>query len=160
MYVAVNGTVYVKVGNRVKEASKCMGGMKSVLRNRALGMNVKRRVYEGVVVPTALYGAKTWNVRQDERKRLDVFEVRCLRSMVGVMRMDRVRNEDVRQRTEVVRKLSERVDQRVLSWYGHMVRMGEECLTKRVWKAEVNGVRVRGRPRRGWMEGVERALGV
>ncbi len=57
-----------------------------------------------------------------------------------------------------MRKMSERVDQRVLSWYGHVVRMGEECLTKQVWKAEVSGPNLRGRPRRGWMEGGERAL--
>ncbi len=56
--VAVNGRVDVEVGNRVKEVSKCMGGLKSVLGNRALGMNAKRRLYEGVVVSTALYGAK------------------------------------------------------------------------------------------------------
>ncbi len=57
-----------------------------------------------------------------------------------------------------MRKMSERVDQRVLSWYGH-VRMGEECLTNRVWKAEVSGSNLR-RPRRGWMKGVESALGL
>ena len=157
-HVAVNGRVNVEVSHRVKEASKCMGGMKSVLSNRALGMNAKRRLYEGVVVPTAMYGAETWNVREAERNRLDVFEMRCLRSMVGVTRMDRVRNEEVRRRTGMVRKMSERVDQRVLSWYGHVVRMDEERLTKRVWKASVSGVNLRGRPRKGWMEGVERAL--
>ncbi len=37
-HVAVNGSVNV-VGDRVKEASKCMGGMRSVLCNRALEMN-------------------------------------------------------------------------------------------------------------------------
>jgi hypothetical protein len=44
--------------------------------------------------------------------------------------MDRVRNVEVRQRTGVVKKLSERVDQSVLRWYGHMVRMDVERLTK------------------------------
>ena len=47
--------------------------------------------------------------------------------------------------------MSEKVDQRVQSWYGHVLR-------KRVWKASVSGVNLRGRPRKGWMEGVERAL--
>ncbi len=59
-----------------------------------------------------------------------------------------------------MRKMSERVDQRVVSWYGHVVRMGEGRLTKRVWKAEVSGPNLKGRPRRGWMEGVEKALGL
>ncbi len=65
-------------------------------------MNAKRRLYEGVVVPTALYGAETWNVRESERSNLDVFEMRCLSSMVGVTRMDRVRNEEVRRRAGIV----------------------------------------------------------
>ncbi len=58
-------------------------------------------------------------------------------------------------------KMSEKVDQRVLSWYGHVVRMGKEHLTKQqVWKAEVSGPNLTRRPRREWMEGVERALGL
>ncbi len=60
-------------------------------------------------------------MRESERNRLDVIEMRCLRSMVGITRMDRVRNEEVRKRTGMVRKMSERVDQRVLNWYGHVV---------------------------------------
>lgn len=63
----------------------------------------------------------------------------------------------MRRRTEdVERKLSKGVDQRVLSWYVHMVKMEEERLAKRVWKAEVS--RVNGRLRKGWMEGLGRAL--
>ncbi len=50
------------------------------------------------------------------RNSLDVFEMMCQRSMVWVTRMDRVRNEEVRRRAGIVRKMSERVDQRVLSW--------------------------------------------
>ncbi len=82
-------------------------------------MNAKRRLYEGVIVPTALYGVETWNLKKDERNKLDVMEMRCLRSMLGVSRMDRLTNVEVRQRTGVVRKLSDRIDQSVLRWYGH-----------------------------------------
>ena len=131
-HVAKAGTVEEEVKYRVKEASKCMGGMKKVMSNRTLGMSAKRRLYEGVVVPTALYGAEAWNMKEADRRRLDVFEMRCLRSMVGVSRLDRLRNEEVRRQAGVKRKLSEKVDQRVLGWYGHMVRMCEEHLTKRV----------------------------
>ncbi len=109
-HVAVNGRVNVEVRHRVKEASKYMGGMKSVLCNRALEMNAKRGLHEEVVVPTALYRAEIGNVRDSERNRLDLFEMRCLRSMVGVTRMDRVRNEEVRRQVGILRKMSERVD--------------------------------------------------
>ncbi len=59
------------------------------------------------MVPAALYGVETWNMGAEERKRLNVMEMRCLRSMCGVARMDRVRNEEVRRRTGVVKELAE-----------------------------------------------------
>ena len=33
------------------------------------------------------------------------------------------------------------------------VRMNDECVMNRVWKAEASGVRLRGRPAREWMDG-------
>ena len=41
-----------------------------------------------------------------ERQKLNVFEMKCLRSMTGVSRLDRVRNEVVRVRTGVRRELA------------------------------------------------------
>ncbi len=61
------------------------GGKKRVFKCRSLRMSAKRRLYEGVVVPTVLYGAETWNMGAKERGRLNVMEVRCLRSMCGVI---------------------------------------------------------------------------
>ncbi len=113
-----------------------------MVRNRALGMNAKRRLYERALVPAALYEAEIWSVREAERNRLHVFEMRCLRNMVGVTRRDRVSNEEVRRRAGIVRKMSERVDQTVLSRYGQVVRMDEECLSVEGW----SGPNLRGRP--------------
>ncbi len=73
--------------------------------------------------------------------------------------MDRVRNEEVRRRTGVVKELAERAEQRVLRWFGHVERMEEERLVKKITRSEVRGVSPRGRPRMGWMDSVKRALG-
>ena len=76
-----------------------------MLSNRALAIKVKTCLYEGVIVPTALYEAKAWGVRSDERRIVNVLEMECLRSLVGVSRMDRVRNEVVRRRAGIEREL-------------------------------------------------------
>ena len=73
--------------------------------------------------------------------------------------MDRVSNEEVRRRARIERELASRVDQRVLRWFGHVERMDEYRMVRRVLMAEVGGGRVRGRPRLGWMDGVKVALG-
>ena len=72
--------------------------------------------------------------------------------------MDRVRNEEVRRRVLIEGELASRADQRVLRWFGHVDRMDEYRMARRVLMAEVNGGRVRGRPRLGWMDGVKVAL--
>ena len=72
--------------------------------------------------------------------------------------MDRVRNEEVSRRAEIERELSSRADQRVLRWFGHVERMDEYRMARRVLMAAVSGERVRGRPRLGWMDGVKVAL--
>ena len=66
------------------------------------------------MVPTAFYGAETWNMEAAERRILNVMEMRCLRSMCGITRMDQVRNEEVRRRTGVIRELADRAEQGVL----------------------------------------------
>ncbi len=72
-------------------------------------MTAKRRLFEGVAVLTVLYGVQTWNMREADRRRLDVFEMRCLRGMLAVSRTDGVRNEDVRRKTQVERREERRV---------------------------------------------------
>ena len=41
-----------------------------------------------------------------EGRNVNVLEMKCLRSLVRVSRMDRVRNEDVRRRAGLARELS------------------------------------------------------
>ena len=121
-------------------------------------MDVKRVLYEKVIVPTVMYGSESWGMKETERQKLNVFEMKCLRSMAGVSRLDRVRNEVVRERTGVESELAARVDKSVLRWFGHVERMENEQLVKKVMNAKVDGTGVRGRPRYGWMDGVKRAL--
>ena len=69
--------------------------MKSVLTNIGLGIKAKKCLYVGVIVPTELYEAEARSMRSAERRRVNVLEMKFWRSLVGVSRMDRVRNEEV-----------------------------------------------------------------
>ena len=48
---------------------------------------------------------------------------------------------------------------RVLRWFGHVEKMNEYRMARRVLIAELSGGRIRGRPRLGWVDGVKVALG-
>ena len=118
--IAANAGVEAVVRHRVNEGCKVLGALKGVMKNRGLGMNVKKVLYEKVVVPMVMYGSDSWGMKVTERQKLNVFEMKCLRSMTGVSRLDRVRNEVVRARTGVRRELAARVDMNVLTF--EMVR--------------------------------------
>ena len=147
------------VVHRMNEGHRAWGAQKSVLSNKGLGIKAKKCLYEGVIVPTSLYGPESWGMRSAERRKVNVLEMKCLRSLVGVSRMDRVRNEEVHMRAGIERELASRADQRVLRWFGHVERMDEYRMDRRVLMAEVSEGRVRGRPRLGSMDGVKVALG-
>ena len=78
--------------------------LKSV-KNRGLGIKAKKCLYEGVIVPTALYGAEAWGMRSTERRKVNVLEMKCLSSLVGVSQIHRVRNYEVRRRAGDEREL-------------------------------------------------------
>ena len=44
---------------------------------------------------TVMYGAETWAVKKAQEKKLDVAEMRMLRWMSGVTKLDRTRNERI-----------------------------------------------------------------
>ena len=157
--IAANGGVEADVRHRVNDGCKVLGALKGVMKNRGLGMNVKKVFYEKVIVPTVIYGSESWSMKVTERQKLNVFEMKCQRSMTGVSQLDRIRNEVVRARTGVRRELTARVDiPNVLRWFGHVERMDNERLLKKVMNAKVNRRSARGRPRFGWMDGVKTAL--
>ena len=156
--VGKNGGVTEDVKSRVNEGAKVSGAMNRIWKARSLSINVKRMMYERIVVPTVLYGAETWSLNVREKKRLNVMEMKCLRNICGVTIRDRIRNEEIRRRVGVESDLVGRVGRCVLRWFGHIERMDEGRVAKRVYESGVDGRRGRGRPNRVWMDGVKEAL--
>ena len=103
------------------------GVLKSVLRNKGLGIKTKKCLYEGVIEPTALYISEAWGMRSAERMKVNVLEMKCFRSLVRVSS----------------------ADQRVLRWYGHVERIDEYRMARRVLVSEVEYEADRGLA--GWI---------
>ena len=72
-----------------------------ILCDRRISLIVKGKVYKTVVRPGMMYGAETWAMKKAQEKKLDVAELRMLRWMSGVTKLDRIRNERIRGTTKV-----------------------------------------------------------
>ena len=75
--VAADGGCERDMVHRMNEGYRAWGAMKSVLGNRGLRIRTKKCLYEGVIVPTALYGAEAWGMRSAERRKVNVLEMMC-----------------------------------------------------------------------------------
>ena len=96
------------------------------------------KVHKTVVRPAMMYGAETWVVKKAQEKKLDVTEMRMLRWMSGVTKLDRIRNGRIR-RTTKVGEISQKVQGSRLKWYGHLLGREDEYVGKRVMAMEVPG---------------------
>ena len=55
-------------------------------------------------------------MRSADRSKVNVLEMKCLRSLFGVSRMDRVRNEEVRRRAGIEMELASRAESTEMVW--------------------------------------------
>ena len=56
----------VTLVHRLNEGYRAWGPLKSVLSNKGLGIKAKECLYEGVILPMALYGTEAWGIRSVE----------------------------------------------------------------------------------------------
>ena len=74
-------------------------------------------------------------------------------------RMDKVPNARIRQLCGVMKGVNEKIDESVLRWFGHVERMGNDRISKRIFVAECAGSCSMGRPRKRWTDTVKDCLG-
>ena len=113
---------------------------------------VKGKVRKAIVRPALMYGLEAAPLKKSEEMKLDVAEMKMLRWMVGVTRLDRIRNTYIRGTVKVV-EVSKKVQEARLRWYGHLKRrVGEDHVARDAMEMEIVGQRRRGRPKLTWSD--------
>jgi len=73
-----------------------------------------------MVVRLALIdGVECWPVKKTQVQRLMVVEMRMIRWMCGFTRLDRIRNEVIREKVGVA-SVEEKLNEIRLKWFGHV----------------------------------------
>ena len=73
--------------------------------------------------------------------------------MIGVTKLERIRNERIRG-TMKLGKISKKVQESRLKWYGHVLKREDEYVGKRVMAMEVPGKRRSGRTKRRCLDSI------
>ncbi|BHF75733.1 hypothetical protein SprV_0501882900 [Sparganum proliferum] len=111
-----------EVANRISKASQAFGRLRSTVWNRhGLQLSTKLKMYKAVILPTLLYGAETWTLSSTHPEA----------ELAGSHP-----DTDVLERTGIL-SIYSMLRQMQLRWSGHLVRMDDERLPKRLFYRDV-----------------------
>ncbi|KAK3568622.1 hypothetical protein QTP86_010800 [Hemibagrus guttatus] len=147
--VQSNGECGKEVKKRVQAGWNGWRKVSGVLCDQKISARIKGKVYRTAVRPAMLYGLETVSLRKRQESELEVAELKMLRFSMGVTRLDRIRNENIRGTAHVVR-LGDKVREARLRWFGHVQRRESEYIGRRMLDMELPGRRQRGRPKRSF----------
>ena len=119
--LAEDGELDAEVTHRVQSGWKNWKIVSGMLCDRRMNVKIKGKVYRTVIRPALMYGAETWALKKAQENKWEVAEIRMLRWMCGVMKLDKIRNERIRGTTKVG-EITKKVQERRLKWYGHVMR--------------------------------------
>ena len=104
------------IARRVALASSAFGRLReSVWRRGDVSQRLKMRLFKALIVPIAIYGAEIWTLKAKDSRRLEVFEMRCLRAIRGVKLRDWLRNDDIREQLGAMPTITEVIRERDVS---------------------------------------------
>jgi len=86
---------------------------------------------------------------------IQIAEMRMVRWMCNIEVKDRVPSKELRERLGIDDIISI-LQQNRLRWYGHVLRKKDTGWVKKCMEYEVDGSRPRGRPKRTWIEIVQK----
>lgn len=153
-----DGDIDADVSHRIKAGWMKWRQASGILCDKRVPQKLKGKFYRTAIRPAMLYGAECWPTKRRHVQQMSVAEMRMLRWICGHTRMDRVRNDDIRDRLGVA-PIEEKLVQHRLRWFGHVQRRPPEAPVHcGVLAQDFHVRRGRGRPKLTWGEAIKRDL--
>ena len=152
--LANDGSITEDINGRIAKAAYAFGRLKRAVWNSSdISVQTKCKVYKSVVLGTLLYSAETWTTLQHHVKKLQSFNIRCIRRFLGVKWWMRKSNLDVRRKAGLPHKMEQVIQFKRLCWLGHVERMKDTSLPKILLHGEIEyGKRPQHKPKKRWKD--------
>ncbi|VVC41174.1 Hypothetical protein CINCED_3A024703 [Cinara cedri] len=106
-----------------------------------------------------LYGSETWTLRVEDVKRIHAFEMWAYRRMLRIAWMERRINFSIQAVLNVKTRLAVVCKQRILRFFGHVIRRDGSSLEKLTIEGKIEGKRSRGRTPMRWIAQIKTITG-
>ena len=101
--------------------SKVMTNLYSIFKSRDITLPTKVRLVKAMVFPAVMYGYESWTVKKAERRRIDAFELWCLRRLLRVPWTARRSNQSILTKISPGCSLEGLMLNLKLQYFGHLM---------------------------------------
>lgn len=151
------GDMTLEINERIKKYNRELNSLYPLLRDPAIPKKVKTTIYTTILRPVLCYGCETWKLTTKTKSKIQAAEMKALRVIHRCTRLDRIRNEVIRQQMGIESVLHY-VERAQLRWFGHVMRMEEQRYPRKFYEWKPDRRRPVGRPRMRWRTNIEQAL--
>jgi len=95
------------------------------------------------------FGSEAWVLKKREEQRLEAAQMKFLRRLLGITKLDKEKDQCIRQNTGEQNMVKE-IKQYKKKWLQHVQRMDTDRLPKQALQYKPKGRRNIGRPRKRW----------
>lgn len=156
--ISGEGTSRSDIQHRMVQGQKSIRLLNSLLWSKNIRLETKMTIYKTIVEPIMTYGSENWQLTSKDRRSIGATEMDFLRRACRVSRLEHIRNEEIRRKTNRVYSTVDTIETKQLMWYGHVMRMEDTRWPKRALNYTPSNRRRRGRPRVSWRQNVEECM--
>ena len=148
-----------ELDRRIRSAWGAWSKIHHLMISPRLSMEEKRRAFDSLITPAALYGAELWSLRASDFEKLKTAQRKMERKMLRVTLLHRWSNERVRAETKL-KCWAKTAALRKLRWADQLRRMPTDRWARILTEwTPYSHRRAPGHPRTRWRDGVERSHG-
>jgi hypothetical protein len=109
----------------------------------------KLRIHNITAKAALKFGGEAWVLKKRDEQGLEAAQMKFLRHLLGIAKLDRERNQSVREKLGAQNIVLE-IKQYQREWLQHMERMDTDRIPKQALKYRPKGKKSIGRPRKRW----------
>jgi hypothetical protein len=111
----------------------------------------KLRIHNITAKAALKFGSEAWMLKKRDARRLEAAQMKFLRHLPGITKLDKERNQSVRQKLGVQSIVLD-ITQYQREWLQHVERMNTDRILKQALKYWPKGKRSIGCPRKRWKD--------
>ena len=100
---------------------KVITKLDSILKSRYITLPTKVHLVKAMVFPVVMCGCESWTVKKAEWRRIDAFELRCWRRLLGVPCTARTSNQSILKEINPEYSLEGLTLKLKLQYFGHLL---------------------------------------